>query len=71
MTESIRLLRIRQVCERTGLSRSTIYELVSGDELPKPIQISARTVGWVESEIDDFIRSRIARSRSCFGGRAA
>lgn len=71
MTEGIRLLRIRQVCERTGLSRSTIYELVSEHELPKPIQISTRTVGWVESEIDGFIRERIARARSAGGGRAA
>lgn len=71
MNENVRLLRIRQVCERTGLSRSTVYELVSEHELPKPIQISARTVGWVESEIDSFIRSRIARSRAFLGGRSA
>lgn len=71
MTDNVRLLRIRQVCERTGLSRSTVYELVLKHELPKPIQISARTVGWVESEIQGFIRGRIARARSAGGGRAA
>lgn len=63
MPESIRLLRIRQVCDRTGLSRSTVYELISEAVLPKPVRISARTVGWIESEIDSFLQERIARSR--------
>ncbi len=71
MADNIRLLRIHQVCDRTGLSRSTVYELVSAHELPKPIRISARSVGWLESEIEAFIRSRIARSRGSVAGCAA
>ncbi len=71
MTDTVRLLRLPQVCDRTGLSRSTIYELVADELLPKPVQISARTVGWVESEIDAFIRDRIATSRRAQQGGGA
>lgn len=63
MTDTVRILRVRQVGERTGLSRSTIYELVAEGLLPPPVRVGHRTVGWVESEIDEFLRRRIAQSR--------
>jgi prophage regulatory protein len=71
MTDTVRLLRVRQVCDRTGLSRSTVYELVAKGVFPRPVRISARTVGWLEVEIEDFIRSRIANSRQAERGAAA
>ncbi|KAF1704232.1 helix-turn-helix transcriptional regulator [Pseudoxanthomonas kaohsiungensis] len=70
MTDSVRILRIHQVRERTGLSRSTIYELVAEGVLPPPVRIGRRTAGWVEAEISDFIRRRIAESRAVPGGAA-
>lgn len=60
MTEKIRILRIQQVKERTGLSRSTIYELVARGDLPRPVRIGQRTSGWIEAEVDKFLRERIA-----------
>jgi len=70
MTDSIRILRIQQVRERTGLSRSTIYELVAEGVLPPPVRMGHRAAGWVEAEISDFIRRRIAESRGVQGGAA-
>lgn len=46
-----RILRLRSVLERTGLSRSTLYRKVSDGAFPKPVQISARCVGWRESAV--------------------
>ena len=46
------ILRFPLVRARTGLSRSTIYLKVSEGSFPRPISLSARSVGWVESEID-------------------
>ena len=53
------VLRLPQVKSRTGLSRSSIYLKVSQHEFPSPIPLGERAVGWVESEIENWIESRI------------
>jgi prophage regulatory protein len=58
-----RLIRLRQVMARTGLSRSTIYEHISQGKFPKQISLGPQSVGWVEGEIDGWINSRIQASR--------
>ena len=42
----LKLLRLRQVCELTGLSRSSVYRLIAESAFPKPISLSARAVAW-------------------------
>lgn len=54
-----RILRLTEVIERTGLSRSTIYLNISKGIFPKNISLGSRSVGWLESEIDTWIQSRI------------
>ena len=58
-----RILRLSDVKERTGLSRSTIYLYVSDGIFPRPINLGARCVGWLESEIDGWIETCINKSR--------
>lgn len=53
-----RVLRKREVFNRTGLSQSTVYRMEKAGKFPKRIQISIQCVGWVESEVDDWIRQR-------------
>jgi prophage regulatory protein len=60
MTEALRVLRRPKVLDRTGLSTSEIYDRMARDEFPKPVRLGANTVAWVESEIDAWIRARIA-----------
>ncbi len=57
------VLRIRDVQSRTGLSRSTIYQRMSEDQFPQSIALGGRSIGWVESEINDWILERIETSR--------
>lgn len=61
------MLRRRQVEARTGLSRSTIYAGVNAGTFPKPIQLGAQSVGWLASEIDAWLRERVAASRCAKG----
>ncbi|MDF2529226.1 MAG: AlpA family transcriptional regulator [Gammaproteobacteria bacterium] len=61
MAEMIR--RISEVKLKTGLSRSTIYELIKKSQFPKPVSLGLRAVGWVDSEIEAWIQERIASSR--------
>ena len=58
-----RVLRLPQVQARTGLSRSTIYMRVAQGSFPKPVRLGARAIGWIESEVDAWIREQIAASR--------
>jgi prophage regulatory protein len=57
------IIRLRQAIIKTGLSRSTIYTLIKQGDFPKQIQLSPRTMGFLKSEIDEWIAGRIAASR--------
>ena len=62
-TTSTRILRLPDVKNRTGLSRSTIYALVKNGHFPKYISLGVRSVGWLESEVEAWIEARINASR--------
>ena len=64
MDAPARVLRLPRVQSRTGLSRSTIYMRAANGSFPKPVRLGARGVGWIESEVDAWIRDQIAASRS-------
>lgn len=64
VSPSPRILRLPSVIARTGLSRSTIYEHISNGNFPEQISLSAHSVGWIENEVDSWIATRIAASRS-------
>jgi prophage regulatory protein len=51
---------IGDVQRRVPFSRSTIYLMISRGEFPKQISLGARAVGWLRSEIDQWIESRVA-----------
>jgi prophage regulatory protein len=57
--EMTTLLRLPAVLERTGLSRSRLYELLNSQEFPRPVKLSARINAWPDSEIADWIAARI------------
>ena len=46
------------VQKRTGLCRSGIYKLMAAGDFPLPVQLSAKAVGWIESDVDAWIASR-------------
>mgnify|MGYP000853844023 CR=1 FL=1 len=60
------IINIKQVTELTGLSRSTIYEMINPKSdyydvtFPKRVNLTTNRVGWVASEVNDWIESRIA-----------
>lgn len=53
------ILRLPDVKQKTGQSRSTIYDKVQRGEFPAPVKIGERAVGWVEGEVDAWVRDRI------------
>ena len=63
-----KILRLPQVVEATGESKSTIYKGITQGTFPKPVKLGLKSVGWVEDEIADYNARRIA-ARDC--GEAA
>jgi prophage regulatory protein len=54
-----RLLRRPAVIDRVGLETSQIYDLIANKKFPAPVPLGKRAVAWVESEIDDWIETKI------------
>jgi prophage regulatory protein len=54
-----RLLRKPEVLTLTGIGQTTLHKLISEGSFPKPVPITGKVVGWVDSEIQKWIASRI------------
>lgn len=52
-----RIIRIKTVLERTGLTRSTLYRKVQAGSFPKQVAISTRCAGWRESAVNEWLRN--------------
>jgi prophage regulatory protein len=61
--EEVRCLRLPEVKRITGLSKSTLYELIRSKSFPSPVRIGPRTVAWVKSEVIGWATERIQASR--------
>lgn len=58
------LIRRDAVEARTGLRRSTLYEMIGDGRFPAPIRIAgSRSVAWVEGEVDRWIADQIEAAR--------
>jgi prophage regulatory protein len=55
---SERLLRTPEVQARVGLGRTTIWRLERAGDFPRRRQIGVGTTGWLESEVNEWIRAR-------------
>lgn len=55
----MRIIRLKEVIEISGLARSTIYKFIGEGTFPKTVSLGDRCVGWVESEVHDWILARI------------
>jgi prophage regulatory protein len=60
----IRMLRLAQVVDLTGLGKTKIYELQSEGSFPMRVQITGHSVGWIESEVQAWLARRVAMSTS-------
>lgn len=62
-TETNRLIRRKEVQDKTGLGTSSIYALMKTGEFPQCLSLSERRVAWIESEVDQWVLDRIANHR--------
>ncbi len=55
------ILRLKDLHQRIKLSRSTIYAKIAAGDFPSPITLGPRAVGWLESDIEKWIKSRVLK----------
>ena len=60
MSEPDRIIRLKTVLFRTGLSRSTIYRKITEGTFPPQIRISIHGAGWRESDINHWIADPVS-----------
>ncbi|WP_312953139.1 AlpA family transcriptional regulator [Superficieibacter sp.] len=61
-----RFLRLPEVMHLCGLSRSTVYDLISRSAFPQQVSLGGKNVAWLHSEITAWMSDRIAaRNRGC------
>jgi prophage regulatory protein len=54
-----KILKVKEVAEELNVSVQQIYKLVSKGRFPKPIKLGERGSGWLTSEIDAWLQSRV------------
>ncbi|EMO9492875.1 AlpA family transcriptional regulator [Citrobacter braakii] len=70
-TQDMKILRLPEVVEKAGIKRSTIYDWLNPKSprydvtFPKQRRLGTKSVGWLESELDDWINNRPISIRSC------
>ena len=64
----LKLLRLNQVRELTGLSRSSIYRLIGESAFPEPIRLSARAVAWRVVDLHAWLEAPERKWNSQEGG---
>ena len=70
MVQAVQTILRRPEVERlTGLRRSSLYALIAAGKFPRPIPLSEKSVGWLESEIAEWQKVRIAARDVAPGGK--
>lgn len=63
------ILRLKQLQARIGLGRSAIYYLMDprspyfDSQFPRSIKLGKHSIGWVESEVNTWLESRVNENR--------
>lgn len=62
--EDVIFLRLPEVKEVTGLSKSSLYALIRAHSFPAPIRLGPRAVAWVKSDIKTWASQKIQATRA-------
>jgi len=58
MQDDLRLLRPKTVCELLQISPTTLWRLTKDKHISPPIKLGGKSVGYPQTEIEDFINQR-------------
>ena len=56
--------RLPEVLRQTGLSRSTVYEMIARGEFPRQVQLGRRAVGWIAEDVVPWVHAKVDSKHS-------
>lgn len=57
-SKNLRIIRMAEVQKKIGLCKASIYNRIAEGSFPKPVSLGGRSVGWLESALDQWIFER-------------
>jgi prophage regulatory protein len=60
----MKLIRLPEVLEKTGLTRTRLYAAIDAGTFPRPVKITPRAIAWPIDEIDAWIAERMAERQA-------
>jgi len=61
----MKILRVKSVADRLGYAVPSIWRKAKDEaDFPQPVRIGPKCTGWVEAEVDAYIRRKVAEARS-------
>ncbi len=67
----MKALNIKQVMEKIGLGKSTIYRMIAAGDFPKSFVLAGTRTAWLDSDIDEWIAQRAGRAPTGTDGAGA
>lgn len=62
----MRLIKLPEVMDKTGLGKTTVYKLLKENAFPVPVTLIGKSKAWVDYEVEEWIEERIlSRDRAC------
>ncbi|MEW6562805.1 MAG: AlpA family phage regulatory protein [Pseudomonadota bacterium] len=58
------ILRPKQLSKKLSISPATLWRLQHADDFPKKVQLSARAVGWLQSDIEAWLEKKAAQNQN-------
>lgn len=55
----MKILRCKEVEKKLSIGHSKIYRMIEENQFPRPIKLGPKSVGWLESEIDEWVQEKI------------
>ncbi|MBB1410569.1 AlpA family transcriptional regulator [Pseudoalteromonas sp. SG44-17] len=55
----MRLIKLKEVIQKTSLGHSSIYKFIAEGSFPKQVSLGAKSVAWLESEVDEWIEEKV------------
>jgi prophage regulatory protein len=56
-----RFIRMPDLRQKVGLSKSQIYKLIQQEEFPEPVKLGRKVSVWVDSEVEEWMSSKLPR----------
>jgi len=52
-----RIIRVPEVCNRIGTSRTHLHRLINAGKFPSPVKLSEKLIGFYEHEVEEYLKA--------------